>query len=214
MKPPLSPIIVSTNSDSTPTSNVTVLTGTGRKQVYWTMTVLIGFFMLGGMITLFYEQEFRTFTNWVVGTFGFLGLAGLSFVGDIFASPLPPDFLLLIIAKSELRELWYLYVPAVGVLSTTSGVIGYFIGMGLRSFRYTPRGMIALAMKNQQLVRHYGVGAVILGACTPLPFSLTCWTAGFMAMDMKRFLMAVSIRAPRIIIYYLVIHYSDLFRYL
>lgn len=61
--------------------------------------------------------------------------------------------------------------------------------------------------ENQRgFVRKYGFWAIVLGATTPLPYSVTCWTAGILGVGWSTVLAAsVLFRIPRIFIYYLVI---------
>ena len=55
-------------------------------------------------------------------------------------------------------------------------------------------------------MRSYGVWAIVLAALTPLPWSVTSWTAGALHMPWRHYLLGSLARAPRIILYYVFIH--------
>jgi membrane protein YqaA with SNARE-associated domain len=59
------------------------------------------------------------------------------------------------------------------------------------------------------LIDRYGYWAVALGALTPIPFSITCWSAGMLRLGFGRFLLVALLRVPRFVGYYVVIAYSS-----
>lgn len=185
-----------------------------RKHIYMGSLFLLSLFLGVGLLGLFFEDQILAFTQSVANYFGFWGLAALVFVCDSILSPLPPDLVLLIIAKSGLRENWPFYVLIISLVSTIAGHLAYWIGRFFITFNWLPSFLGDAPIKQKDNVKKYGHWAVILGTCTPLPFSFTCWTAGFLKMKYSTFSLASTARIPRIFIYYLAIHYSDIFRHL
>jgi membrane protein YqaA with SNARE-associated domain len=140
---------------------------------------------------------------------GVAGLGALVFVSDTLISPLPPDVVLVVIAKTELAADWRWLVPLGGALSALAGCVGFFIGRWLGERRRAVPRWIRGDRLNQALVTRYGRWAVVLGAMTPIPFSVTCWLAGMCNMRFSAFAPITLLRIPRFVVYYLAIAQAD-----
>ena len=110
------------------------------------------------------------------------------------------------VATTDLAEKWWFYVPILGLVSTIAGFTGYFLGKYVASQPWVPRFLLNFATQNKDYVEKYGVWAVALGALTPFPFSITCWSAGFLRLNFRAFALGALARFPRIIAYYWIIH--------
>ncbi len=174
--------------------------------------LLLAMFVVLGLTGLRYESEMTRIMQIAADRLGIWGLIGVVFISDSIISPIPPDLALLVIAKSSMRADWLFYVLMIAVASTLAGNLAYLIGRFMGNLHMLPPGLKAFSLKHQASVHKYGPAAVILGCITPLPFSMTCWSAGFLKMSYRKFLPAVLTRFPRIIIYYWVIHASDVFQ--
>lgn len=180
-----------------------------RRHLLLAGALLLAMFIGAGLLGRFFQTEVATYTQLIADVFGFWGLAGLLFVSDSLLSPLPPDVILLIIAKSGLREQWPILVTILGLISTFAGSAGWMMGRFLISTSWAPRFLTDFSQRQAGFVTKFGKWAVILGALTPLPFSVTCWAAGFLKMPYRPFALAASTRFFRIVFYYLAIHYSN-----
>lgn len=152
------------------------------------------------------EEEMIIGTNWVVDRIGFSGLCLILFVTDTLVTPFPPDILLVVIAKSDLAERWLTYVLILGLVSVGAGMLGWCFGRWLGHVKFIQRIFNHLNDEQRTFIRKYGFWAIVFGAATPLPYSVTCWTAGAMGVRCSTvFTASVLFRIPRMIIYYLLI---------
>ncbi len=153
-----------------------------------------------------FEAELTVATNWVVDRIGFVGLCLILLVTDTLVTPFPPEILLLVIAKSDLAEHWLRYVLILGMVSVCAGMMGWGIGRWLGHFRWVQHLFGRFEEEHRDFIRKYGFWAVVIGSVTPLPFSVTCWTAGVMGLRWTTVLAAsVLFRIPRVVGYYLLI---------
>ena len=160
---------------------------------------IVGMSVLG----LLFEDELVRATTWIVERIGFTGMAMILLVTDTLVTPFPPDILLIVIAKSPLAADWPFYVGILGVVSVVAGMIGYGIGRWLGHFRWAQRLFGDFKEDHQNFIRKYGFWAVVIGSITPLPYSVTCWTAGVLGVRWWLVLLAsVLFRIPRIYLYY------------
>jgi membrane protein YqaA with SNARE-associated domain len=171
------------------------------------ITLALFGFLFGGIALsgYFFEAEMLALAEGIVQRFGFLGLSSLLLVTDTIVSPVPPDLTLIIIAKSGLREMWSFYILILGLVSIVAGHFGYWIGAFLG---YSRLGRVLFGKpreKNREFVRKHGHWAVALGALTPVPYSITCWTSGVLGVPYRKFTLACFLRLPRFLIYFLII---------
>lgn len=174
-----------------------------RKNLVKGLAGLIVFVTAMAAVGLVFEAELVTATNGVVERIGFAGLCAILFVNDLLVTPLPGDLLLVVIAKSELAENWVFYVFVLGLVSVAAGLFGWGIGRWLGVLPFVRRHVGKFKEANGEFIRRYGFWAVALGAATPLPFSLTCWSAGMLGVRWTTVLSAsLLFRVPRFLIYY------------
>jgi membrane protein YqaA with SNARE-associated domain len=128
-------------------------------------------------------------------------------VTDTFVGPFPPDSVLILIAASPYHKHWLWLLPAIGAVSTLAGCVGYCGGRFLSHKPWAQRWFGALHSKSEERVKRYGAWAVAIGAMTPVPFSITCWTAGLIRMEFRDFLPPALLRIPRYVLYYAAIAY-------
>lgn len=158
------------------------------------------------ILGLWLEEEMSIGMNWVVDRIGFAGLCLILFVTDALVTPFPPDILLVVVAKSDLAEHWPGYVLILGTVSVCAGMLGWVIGRRLGHFKFVRNYFGQYNEEQSAFIRKYGFWAIVLGSITPLPYSVTCWTAGVIGMRWSTVLAASALfRIPRIVIYYLLI---------
>ena len=139
---------------------------------------------------------------------GILGIGITVFIADLIISPIPPDAALFFIGKSPMHEQWMIWVPLLGCISTMAGICGWFIGRRLQHLAFVQRFLAYFGEEHRGSIKRFGFWMVLLGAMTPLPFSLTCWLAGMFKLNFKTFLTACLFRVPRFVLYYWAIFYS------
>ncbi len=120
------------------------------------------------------EDEMEIATNWVVDRIGFAGLCVILFITDTLVTPFPPDILLVVIAKSDLAERWLTYVLILGLVSVVAGMLGWCLGRWLRHLKFFQRLFGQFNEEQRTFIGKYGFWAIVLGAATPLPYSVTC----------------------------------------
>lgn len=155
------------------------------------------------------DDEILAFTHWVHRSVGIAGLAAILFCADSVTAPFPPDVLLVVVAKTKLSLDWAWLVPLGGLLSTVAGTAGWLIGAQLGQHRALAPAITRFRSRHGAFIERYDQLTVALGALTPLPFSLTCWSAGAVGMPLSRFVPVGLLRIPRYVVYYLVIAYAD-----
>lgn len=178
-----------------------------RKHFLGAALSLVAIVAIAIVLTLRYRAELDAFTISVFDTIGIFGLAALLFVTDAIVSPFPPDSVLILIAASPYHEHWSLLIPVLGVLSSVAGCCGYTGGRLLSGRAWAQRWFGHFHSKSQDMVLKYGPWSVAMGALTPVPFSITCWTAGLMRLPFRSFIAPCLLRIPRYIGYYAAIAY-------
>jgi membrane protein YqaA with SNARE-associated domain len=149
-----------------------------------------------------FEDELTAFAQWVADRLGFVGLAAVLMVTDTFVTPFPPDVLLLVVAKSTMGQDWVFYVGLLGFVSAWAGMQGWAIGRWLGHCEPVRRMFGDFKDEHEASLKKYGIWAVLAGAVTPMPFSVTCWTAGMLGMSFWPMLLACLFRVPRFYVYY------------
>lgn len=176
-----------------------------RDALIKTVASLCAALVLLGVIGYVFEPELEAFARWVAERLGVGGLAAIILVTDTFIPPFPNDVLLLVIAKSDLKAGWPLHVGVLGAASALAGTLGWTLGrwLGRNSFMRAVLGEFTAEHENR--IRKYGFWAVLAGALTPFPFSVTCWGAGVLGLGFRPVLAASLFRLPRFYLYYGVI---------
>lgn len=177
-----------------------------RKNLLKALAFIIIFVIAMGALGFWLEEEMGIVTNWVVDRIGFAGLCLILFLSDTLVTPISPDILLIVLAKSKLSERWLSYTLILGLLSVVAGMLGWCIGRWLGHVGFVQRIFGRIDDEQRSFINEYGFWAVVLGAITPLPYSFTCWTAGVIGLSWTKVLAAsVLFRLPRIILSYLLI---------
>jgi membrane protein YqaA with SNARE-associated domain len=164
---------------------------------------LVAFVAAVTLLGLLFEDQLAEGATWVVDRIGFPGMALILLVTDTLVTPFPPDLLLVMIAKSRLAEDWPRYVLMLGLISVTAGMLGWSIGRWLGHRRPVQRWFGEFKEDRHDFIRRYGFWAVVIGAITPLPYSVTCWSAGVLGIRWGTVLLASLLsRLPRFFLYY------------
>ncbi len=167
--------------------------------------------VIAGVLAVRYGEELDRVTDWVFDTIGLGGLVLLIFITDWFVSPFPPDSVLLLIANSPYHPDWLWLIPTIGTVSSIAGWLGYFCGRRLSRTKWPHLLFGRIKQNSPGMILRYGPWAVALGAMTPIPFSITCWTAGMLDLPFGRVVWPCLLRIPRYVIYYVAIAYAEVF---
>lgn len=160
-------------------------------------------------IGVYFESHFNEVSNYVAQHANWLYVSVTVFAVDFFITPFPPDILLILLTKngsmSESLKLAFLF----GVASTLAGHGAWACGRYFVKPHWFGESFKKFLNTHHIRINRLGKWMVFLGAITPLPYSLTCWAAGLLKMDLKDFSLAASPRLLRFVLYYFVIHSSQ-----
>lgn len=168
---------------------------------------LIGLGLGAAFLMVHFRTELELTTQAIFDTVGLSGLAAVLFLSDALVSPIPPDSILILISASPYHADWPLLIPALGLLSSAAGCLGY---AGGRYFSEHPRAIAWFGQfraRGEANIQKFGPWGVALGALTPLPFSITCWGAGLLHLPFKNVWPSSLLRVPRYVVYYAAIAY-------
>lgn len=184
-----------------------------KRHLYAALLGLCAFIVVMGVLGYLFEGELEFLASWIVARVGFAGLALLLFITDTLVTPFPPDILLIVIFRSHLAEYWPVYVGLLGLVSVTAGMVGFSIGRWLGHLRWSQRWLWDFKEDHRDFIRKYGFWAIAIGSITPLPYSVTCWTAGVLGVPWTRVLAAaILFRIPRMyMVYWLLFTTSNFF---
>lgn len=167
--------------------------------------------VLGGIAALLmsrFRPELDAVTATVFDAVGLGGLIGVIFFADTFVAPFPPDTVLILLAASPYHADWLWLIPLIGVVSTCAGYLGFGLGTYFSKRPWAEKWFGSLRTKSKVMVLRYGPWAIALGALTPIPFSITCWSAGLLHLPFRHVWKPCLLRIPRYVIYYAVIAYA------
>lgn len=185
-----------------PPPNDAALSAYVRRSVVRALAFTVVLFGAIALCNALWGAELLAATTWVHDEIGLIGLLLLVAFADAITSPIPPDAALVVVSKSALAANWPLVVLTIGAVSSAAGCVGYLLGTRLKSTPYVQRRLARKSPLLRQLVLRYGPWAVLLGAVTPIPFSVTCWLAGIFALPFRKFAPIALVRVPRFFVYY------------
>lgn len=154
--------------------------------------------VFGGLSLLLREPLTAAAAVWVAQT----GLAGIFFAVAFFdcvPTPVPPDLFTGFAMMGGVPFWWIVATASLG--SVTGGSVAWAVGRRFRQAAWFQRRVAGRWREPYGLVQRMGTVALVLGALSPLPFSVTCYAAGALSMPYGRFLAVASLRAPRMVLY-------------
>ena len=180
-----------------------------RKHLLKAGVFLLIFILIILLLAFIFEDSINTFAATLNHRFGFLGLMAVVFFADVIVSPIPPDIALFFVGRSSMHNQWHLLVPLLGLTSTVAGIVGWWLGKKLKHLKIFQKMVNYFGRDYIKDAKRFGFWVVVIGALTPVPFSLTCWFAGIFKMPFFTFLKAASVRIPRFVVYYWALFYSS-----
>jgi len=142
---------------------------------------------------------------WVQKT-GLAGMCAAIAVLDSVPSPIPPDLFTGFAYVGGLH-FWSIALAA-SVASVAGGSAAWAVARRFSSTQWFQRFIVGRGARPYALVKRYGTIGLVLGAVSPLPFSLTCYAAGTLKMPYVKFLAVAMLRAPRILFYLALIRWG------
>ena len=167
-----------------------------RGLVIRALVAIVGLVALVGGLALIWQDELIGLGEVFVEELGLIGLFLGFFLPDALPLPLPHDVFsgLCLIGGVAFP----LIVAVASCASLCGGSVGFFIGRKLSHTPWFMRIMAKHGADAHALVRRYGGPAVAIGAITPLPYFIVCWSAGALQMQYKRFILWSLLRVPRV----------------
>ncbi|MCP4503103.1 MAG: hypothetical protein GY822_24465 [Deltaproteobacteria bacterium] len=169
-------------------------------RAFWKKFILSIVVLLAATVVLayFFKTPLEEASQWFMGNFGLLGLAGGVVLTDSWA--LPPMTHEPLLFAAHASGVSYLVIVAVaGTASVCGGMLGYLYGMVLgRSTRvrgFLHRSGVQMILENRPFT------VVAVAAFTPLPFAPTTWTAGVLRIPFFPFLLGCCFRYLKIAFY-------------
>jgi membrane protein YqaA with SNARE-associated domain len=190
-------------------SQVSDIEAYARRSLLFALALLLLLFAAVAAASLLYGPELTEAARFINDQVGLGGLMAILFVSDLFASPVPPDMVLVVISQTPHHTHWPVLVGVIGVQSVIAGNLAWAIAKRLGSARVLRLMPKRFRRRSTPLVNRYGALAVALGALTPVPFSLVCWAAGALKMPYTRFFLSSLLRVPRFYLYYITIAGAD-----
>ncbi|MGA1822377.1 MAG: YqaA family protein [Thermoplasmatota archaeon] len=174
-----------------------------RRNILKGILLLSVILMIAVLIRVLVGSQAEAAGRWIVEEFGYVGVFLSVLILDTLIQPISPDVVIFIAIAGDMNPLGALFTMATA--SMIAGHLGYLIGRFLGHRKFVQNMLGKNLDRGHYLAEKYGMGAVILGAVTPIPFSTVCWLAGMMEMKYSKFLVAVLYRIPRFLLWYLII---------
>ncbi len=155
--------------------------------------LIVGLFIAGAVL---FQPQLQAAGRWFYDRLGLWGAFLGTLLSDALAIPITFDvYLAAAVAAGR---------PAVPVLaavccgSLIGALFAWALGRKLRGRTWLLQRLERFQMR--VLFERWGSTAVVIGAWTPIPFSVTCWFAGIYGLSLRRFSLAILHRIPRALI--------------
>lgn len=136
--------------------------------------------------------------QFITETFPISGILATFFASESFLGLIPPE---IFIAWSKKTNEPLLYLLILATLSYIGGIISYYIGKAVSNI-VSIKEYLEVKMANQlKNTRKWGGLLIVAGALLPIPFSMTCITAGMIKYPFRSVLLYGSFRFVRFAIY-------------
>ena len=160
--------------------------------------VPIGLVVLGLFLFNKYIFNLNDGLQAMTETFSTLGVLAVFFISETFLGLLPPE---IFIAWSKKTEDPLVILAILATLSYLGGLITFFIGkasLRIASFKNYLEVKMKRHLKNTS---KWGGFLIVVGALLPVPFSITCLTAGMIKYPFKGVVLFGLFRFLRFAVY-------------
>lgn len=162
----------------------------------------MGLLLLMGLLAIpvtLYKGELLDACRYFVSQFGGLGVALGFLIPDMVPIPFTQDIFTGMAVLGGM-PFWEALVWATGG-SLIGGSIGFWIGRGIGHTARFKRFVKGRGAQAHLLVQQRGSWAVAIGAVTPIPYSVICWSCGALDFPYGRLMLISLLRIPRIAFY-------------
>lgn len=140
------------------------------------------------MLTTLYKTTLR----WANHPKATLLLATLSFIESVFF-PIPPDIILAPMSMTKPKAAWQ-YAMIATLCSVAGGMFGYLLGYFLFdyiiNYYVLPYNYLEAYQSALQWFNKWGSFAVLIAACTPIPYKMFTIGAGALKFNVINFIIA------------------------
>ena len=131
-------------------------------------------------------------------TFSRLGVLTVFFISETILGLIPPE---IFIAWSKKTTAPVLNLSILATLSYLGGLTAYFIGRAALKIDSVKNYLEVKMAKNLKNTSKWGGFLILVGALLPLPFAISCLTAGMIKYPFKNVVLVGSFRFVRFAIY-------------
>ncbi len=150
------------------------------------------------MLFLFFRSELESLGQWTVENLGLAGVFAFVLLIDCFIIPATADLVFPLTIGWEP----ILLLSVVSAASIIGGFCGFLIARRLAHIKAVQDAVAYYRHRGEELIRRFGVWAVVIAGLTPVPYSTVSWIAAMAGMGSREYLMASLSRIPRFILYY------------
>ena len=155
--------------------------------------------LVGGLIALDrYVVDFGSVFQYVTETFAPMNILLVFLISESLLGLVPPE---IFIAWSHKMPQPILYLSLLATLSYVGGIISYFIGKWILTIPRVYNQVEGKMKKHLVQIRKWGGFLIVVGALLPIPFSMTCMTAGIIHYRFVNLLLFGLLRFVRFYLY-------------
>ena len=164
---------------------------------------LLVMFVVAGLSGLLLREPLVQIGGWCVTRFGIIGLFVATWVTDTSPLPLTNEPLMFLALGGGMGR-WTIFA-VVSAASVTGGASGYFFGRTLHRFTRVHERMMRWSPDVVAWLEKNGAWGVAVAALTPIPYSLSTWTAGVIGTRFSLVMLAALLRIPKTAFYLLLL---------
>lgn len=170
------------------------------KKLLWQLVVgVVLIILLFAGLGYFVQEPVEAFAKAWVNATGLVGLFAATVVLDSLPAPIPPD-VFMGFALLGGKSLWQASL-VTGVASVFGGNLAWLLGRSSARIAWVRRLLEGRGKQSAYLVARNARLAIVLGALTPLPFSVSCIAGGAVGMPWVQLFPLTLLRIPRMMFY-------------
>ncbi len=164
------------------------------KRAFWPIVgVVVGLYIFNK-----YVYNINDGLQAMTETFSRTGVLVSFFISETLLGLIPPE---IFIAWSKKTSSPILNLTILAALSYTGGIISYFIGLTSLRIKRIKNYLEVKMAKHLKNTSKWGGFLILVGALLPLPFSISCMTAGMIKYPLKGVILFGLFRFLRFAIY-------------
>lgn len=164
---------------------------------------LLAMFVVAGLSGWLLREPLVSIGGWCVERFGVAGLFVATWVTDTSPLPLTNEPLMFLALGGGMGR-WTIFA-VVSAASVVGGASGYFFGRTLHRFTRIHDRLMNWSPDVVRWLEKNGGWGVAVAALTPIPYSLSTWTAGIIGTRFSVVMLAALLRIPKTAFYLLLL---------